>query len=336
MSKPDCAACPFRSDKGGPRHKPVLGAAPFHAKAVLVGEGPGHQEVEEGTPFVGRTGQWLDQRLYAVGLDREDLAVLNATACEPPKGMKTDANMGAATHCCRPLFDEQYQPFKRLPVLAMGKWATQAVTGGRAIAVETGRGFVRDIGPGLGNLIVTWHPTYAAFHNPWKAGEFVTDLERFKRLIDGTLEAAPKTIIHPKVGDVARVMALAHKQGAVAVDIETRAGHERPAYEGKDPTRAELRTIALGTPDLGVAYWWGSDQSVQRVICAHLHDKTIVKVFHNGYFFDLRVLERYGIRPEPVMDTRDMRRAVSATSRLSLRFLASIYSDFAPWKEDEK
>lgn len=327
MTKPDCANCPWADpETKAPRHEPVLGAFPSKAIGCLVGEGPGSEEVEKHEPFVGRTGQWLDDRLEENELNRYSLAVVNAQGCQPPKALKNDNTMREATKCCYPLFISQYEKYSKLPTLAMGKWAGAAVNNLKPITVETGRGFVRN------NLLLTYHPTYAAFYNPWKAGEFVNDLQRFKRMLSGKLEPAPTTIIKPTVADYQK---LAQSGLALACDIETRAMPGRPDYEGKDPYRAGLRTIALGTPMLGIAYWWGSDSKVQRVIINILEDSKVIKIFHNGWMFDQPVLIRYGIKVQNARDTRDMRRAVSATSRLSLRHLASIYSDFAPWKENE-
>lgn len=325
-AKPNCEACPFAKN-GQPGHRPVLSECRVaNPRAVLVGEGPGSEEAEKGVPFVGRTGQWLDAKLVETGLDRGRLAVLNATACQPPRGLKNDSNMAAATAACRPLFLAQFKQWKSLPTLAMGKWAGAAVNEGKPITIETGRGFIRK------NLLVTWHPTYAAFYNPWKAGEFVNDLERFKRLVEGRLEQGPIVITKPTVKDIQK---LAGTSKVLACDIETRAPAGKPDYWGKDPTRCELRTIALGNSTLGISYWWGSDAAVESAIIKVLHDHKIVKVFHNGHHFDLRVLRRYSINPFPVRDTRDSRRAVSATSRLSLRYITSLYCDFAPWKETE-
>ena len=306
----------------------MLGVFPSDPVGILVGEGPGAEEVEKSQPFVGRTGQWLDDRLQENNLLRHNLVILNAQGCQPPKGAKTDDTMRAATKCCHPLFLSQFNDYKQLPILAMGKWASSAVNDLKPITVETGRGFIRN------NLLVTWHPTYAAFYNPWKAGEFVNDLQRFRRMLSGTLEQEPEIIIHPTLDDLTRLA----ESDTLACDIETRAPHGQPDYWGKDPYRAELRTIALGTPTLGVAHWWGSNQIVQRQIIYILESKNWVKIFHNGWMFDQPVLARLGIKVVNARDTRDMRRAVSATSRLSLRHLTSIYSDFAPWKEleDEK
>lgn len=298
-----------------------------------MGESPGADEVENQEVFTGRTGRWLTDRLSESGIKRDDLTLINAIGCQPPKGMKTDTNMGHAAVACYPMFASQYAPYAGRPVLMMGKWAAWAANEQRNITIETGRGFIRPL-PNGSQGEVTWHPTYAAYHNPWKRGEFTNDVDRFARLMQGKLEPAPTTLIRPTVSALNALLREAN--GVLAVDIETRAPHGQPPHLGKDPTRADLRTIAFGHATRGIAYWWGSDIKVQAWVLKVLANPKVLKVFHNGWFFDLRVLERFGAKVVNVMDTRDMRRAVSATSRLSLRFLASVYSDFAPWKEDEK
>lgn len=64
----------------------VLGDWPACPQAVLVGEGPGQEEVMIGRPFVGRAGQRLDTLLREAGLDRLRLGVTNVA-----KGRPTDA-----------------------------------------------------------------------------------------------------------------------------------------------------------------------------------------------------------------------------------------------------
>lgn len=335
--KPDCKNCPWADpETKAPRHEPVLGVFPsaidgkITCLGVLVGEGPGSEEVEQHQPFVGRTGQWLDDRLNENDIIRNHLVVLNAQACQPPKGTKTDDTMRAATKACAPLFNSQYEPYKTLPTLAMGKWAGAAANSGKPITILTGRGFIRN------NLLVTYHPTYAAFYNPWVAGEFVNDLGRFKRMQRGTLEPLPRVITKPTVQDFISLTETVHaKTHGIAVDLETGAKANRPSHEGKDPYRAAIRTIALGIPDLGIAYWWGSDTKIQRTIIRILGDPKVTKIFHNGWMFDQPILVRHGIIVRNAVDTRDERRAVSATSRLSLRQLTSIYTDFPAWKEND-
>lgn len=67
-----------------------------------------------------------------------------------------------------------------------------------------------------------------------------------------------------------------------------------------------------------------------------LLNEAITKIFHNGPWFDVRVLRRYGLRVRNFVDTRDSRRALSSTSPLRLGYLASLYDDTTPWKEADE
>ena len=51
---------------------------------VLVGEAPGRDEVKEGRPFVGRSGQLLDRHLEAAGISRRGCLVANVFRLQPP------------------------------------------------------------------------------------------------------------------------------------------------------------------------------------------------------------------------------------------------------------
>ena len=54
-------------------------------KVLVIGEGPGAQEDEQGQPFVGRSGQLLDRMLESVGIDsNRDAYVCNIVKCRPP------------------------------------------------------------------------------------------------------------------------------------------------------------------------------------------------------------------------------------------------------------
>ena len=64
----------------------VFGAGNPHAEVMLIGEGPGQREDEQGLPFVGRSGQLLDQYLSAIHLSRErNVFITNIVKCRPPQ-----------------------------------------------------------------------------------------------------------------------------------------------------------------------------------------------------------------------------------------------------------
>jgi DNA polymerase len=51
---------------------------------MFIGEGPGFHENEQGRPFVGAAGQFLDQLLTQAGLKRSDVWITNIVKCRPP------------------------------------------------------------------------------------------------------------------------------------------------------------------------------------------------------------------------------------------------------------
>ncbi|NHZ70674.1 MAG: hypothetical protein GWP18_03445 [Proteobacteria bacterium] len=63
----------------------VFGSGSSVADVMIVGEGPGQQEDEQGVPFVGRSGQLLEKLLAEIDLDRSDVYIANVVKCRPPR-----------------------------------------------------------------------------------------------------------------------------------------------------------------------------------------------------------------------------------------------------------
>ncbi len=76
-----CTACRLCET----RKNVVFASGTSDAKVMVVGEGPGQQEDEQGLPFVGRSGQLLISLLAEVGIAREDVYIANVVKCRPPK-----------------------------------------------------------------------------------------------------------------------------------------------------------------------------------------------------------------------------------------------------------
>ena len=66
------------------RRNVVFGVGNPRAEIMLVGEGPGASEDEQGIPFVGRAGMLLDDMLAIIGLDRTKVYIANIVKCRPP------------------------------------------------------------------------------------------------------------------------------------------------------------------------------------------------------------------------------------------------------------
>jgi DNA polymerase len=66
------------------RKKAVPGEGPADADIMLIGEGPGFHENEQGRPFVGAAGRFLEELLESINLSREDVFIGNVVKCRPP------------------------------------------------------------------------------------------------------------------------------------------------------------------------------------------------------------------------------------------------------------
>ena len=66
------------------RKKAVPGEGPTHAEIMFIGEGPGARENEQGRPFVGASGKFLDQLLEQASVTRADVWITNVVKCRPP------------------------------------------------------------------------------------------------------------------------------------------------------------------------------------------------------------------------------------------------------------
>ena len=62
----------------------VMGDGNPDADIVFIGEAPGKKEDEQGKPFVGAAGKFLDEMLAAANMDRNDVYITNIVKYRPP------------------------------------------------------------------------------------------------------------------------------------------------------------------------------------------------------------------------------------------------------------
>lgn len=105
------------------RHNVVFGAGPDHARVLLIGEGPGQNEDEQGEPFVGRAGVLLDKMLDAVGLSRKkNVFIANMVKCRPPQNRDPQPDEMAA---CLPFLREQVRLIRPRIIVCVGRISAQ-------------------------------------------------------------------------------------------------------------------------------------------------------------------------------------------------------------------
>jgi len=152
------------------RHKPVPGEGPANAKVILIGEGPGRQEDLEGRPFIGRAGQFLDECLRSIGLQREQIFVTNIVKCRPTeKARNWVKDRKPATDeidACKPYLDKQIELLKPEVICTLGDTARSQIFKRFGLEEDTighvhGRLFLA----GSMRIAPLYHPAAALYDN---------------------------------------------------------------------------------------------------------------------------------------------------------------------------
>ncbi len=94
------------------------GSGSVSAAIMIIGEGPGFNEDQEGLPFVGRSGKLLDELLAAVPIAREDVFITNVVKCRPPDNRDPLPDEVAA---CRPYLERQMELLDPRVVVTLGR-----------------------------------------------------------------------------------------------------------------------------------------------------------------------------------------------------------------------
>jgi uracil-DNA glycosylase family 4 len=175
-----CERCPDLVDA---RRRLVDGTGPANADLLFVGEAPGKQEDLEGEPFVGRSGDVLDETLRTVGLDRADVRITNCVRCRPPDNR--DPRVGERDNC-REYLEREIDRVDPELVVTLGKVPAQHILD-RDVAVtgEAGEVFDCELGGTVRRVLVSVHPA-ATLYDPSQGETFEAALRVAAEYTDGS------------------------------------------------------------------------------------------------------------------------------------------------------
>jgi uracil-DNA glycosylase family 4 len=121
-----CRGCQ-RCDLAATRTNVVVSRGNPTAPVLIIGEGPGQQEDEQGLPFVGKSGQLLEKILESVRFDTEkDVYICNIVKCRPPENRVPTAPEVAA---CKGYLLEQIRLVDPKIILLTGATALKSLLG---------------------------------------------------------------------------------------------------------------------------------------------------------------------------------------------------------------
>jgi uracil-DNA glycosylase family 4 len=157
------------------RTRSVPGEGPGDAAIMFIGEAPGFHEDQQGRPFVGAAGQFLEELLESIGLRREDVFITNVIKCRPPGNRDP---LPEEIEACKPYLDRQIELLQPKLVVTLGRFSmARAFPKARISRIH---GQPRKIGG------VIYYPMYhpaAALHQPSLRRTVVEDMRRVPELI---------------------------------------------------------------------------------------------------------------------------------------------------------
>lgn len=148
----DCTKCVLHYS----RKNAVPGEGPANARIMFIGEGPGFHENEQGRPFVGAAGKFLEELLSKIGMKRSDVFITNVVKCRPPANRDP---LPEELEACSAYLDRQIQAINPKVVVTLGRFSMARYLPNAKISEVHGQAMrVR------GRLIVPMYHPAAALH----------------------------------------------------------------------------------------------------------------------------------------------------------------------------
>lgn len=175
------------------RKKAVPGEGPAHAEIMFIGEGPGFHENEQGRPFVGAAGQFLDQLLAQAGVTRRDVWITNVVKCRPPQNRDP---LPEELQACDIHLSRQIEAINPSIIVTLGRFSMNKFMPGAKISSVHGQ--MRKVGNRY--VIAMFHPA-AALHQASLKPAIMADFARLPELLKearaGLGKAAPAAAVVP-------------------------------------------------------------------------------------------------------------------------------------------
>ena len=182
----DCSQCRACSLCETRKHV-VFDAGSRTAEIMLVGERPGATEDEQGIPFVGKAGQFLDDMLEIIGLNRTNVYIANIVKCRPPENRDP---LTVEQDSCIGFLRRQTALLRPKIIVCLGRIAAkQIINPDFKISREHGRWFQR----GGVKLMATYHPS-ALLRDPSRRPDAFADLKILEREIIATCHRTERSL----------------------------------------------------------------------------------------------------------------------------------------------
>jgi uracil-DNA glycosylase len=179
-----CQACQLHLS----RKNAVPGEGPAVSELMFIGEGPGFHENEQGRPFVGAAGKYLEELLAKLGLSREQVFTGNVVKCRPPGNRDP---LPEEIQACAGFLERQVAAIQPRVLVTLGRFSMARYFPNTRISDIHGQARMVN-----GRMVVAMYHPAAALHQPSLRREIEADFARLPGLIQRA--APPASEAEPK------------------------------------------------------------------------------------------------------------------------------------------
>lgn len=163
------------------RKNAVAGEGNANAELMFIGEAPGKNEDEQGKPFVGKAGQFLNEVLKENGIKRNNVYITNVVKCRPPNNRDP---LPDEINACSPYLEKQIDLIRPKIIVTLGRFAAYFILNLYGFKFESmslmhGKVFHSPINKI--KILVTYHPA-ACIYNPALKKVFSNDIKKLSLL----------------------------------------------------------------------------------------------------------------------------------------------------------
>lgn len=171
----EVSAC-TRCELAKTRNLAVPGVGNPEAQVMFIGEAPGWHENQQGKPFVGPAGHFLDELLESISLRRSDVFVTNVVKCRPPQNRDPLPDEIAA---CSGYLNRQIGVIGPRLIVTLGRYSmAKFFPAGKGISTLHGTTCMKD-----GVLCFAMYHPAAALHQPSLKKTLEQDMLKIPKLI---------------------------------------------------------------------------------------------------------------------------------------------------------
>lgn len=158
----------------------VMGDGNVDADIVFIGEAPGKNEDEQGLPFVGAAGKFLNEMLAEAGMDRSDVYITNIVKYRPPNNRDP---LPEEKKEFWPYLLKQLQIIQPKVVITLGRHSMEYFLPGMKISAIHGEPKRIKFGDEHLVIIPLFHPA-AALYNGGLRQTLIDDFVRVPKIIE--------------------------------------------------------------------------------------------------------------------------------------------------------